>query len=90
MIFLIEFDRKHAKLVSMKRFPNSARLDAQDARANMEFDAGLHSTGNEIVLLEADSEDTVRKTHRRYFEKIISRSVLDNMLDSAKPVMPAA
>ena len=90
MIFLIEFDRKHAQLVSMKRFPNSARLDAQDARANMEFDAGLHSTGNEIVLLEADSEDTVRKTHRRYFEKIMSRSVLDNMLDTAKPVMPAA
>ena len=44
----------------MKRFPDDARLAAQDARANMEFDAGLNSTGNEIVLLEADSEDTVR------------------------------
>jgi hypothetical protein len=91
MIFLIAFDRKNSTLLKLLEFPDSARLVAQDAQADLEFDAGFfQSPSTEIVLLEADSLATVQRTHRRYFEKIMSQSVLDSMLERAKPPVNAS
>lgn len=86
MIFLIEFDRKHAQLVSLKTFDDTDRLAAQNASAELEFSAGNEGRSSEIVLLEGHSHEAVQKTHRRYFEKILNPAVLGRMLDNAVDV----
>jgi len=68
MFFLIEYNRSIGKLVSLRTF--SRLKPAEDARAELEL--SLHSTGteHEVVVLEAESEAAIRKTHRRYFEDL--------------------
>ena len=69
MIFLIEYDRPTGTLVQFRRFDDSERQIAQDAR--LELELKLNSQGNryrEVVLLEAPSEEAVRHTHGRYFK----------------------
>lgn len=68
MFFLIEYNRSIGKLVSLRTF--STLRSAEDKRLELEF--SLHSSGieHEVVVLEADSEAAIRKTHRRYFEDL--------------------
>ena len=70
MIFLIEYDRPRGELVSIKAFDDYDREAADDERLARELT--LHQRGiiREIVLLQAASEEALRKTHRRYFEDI--------------------
>jgi hypothetical protein len=70
MIFLIEYDRRAGRLVTLKRFVDSQRTEANDARLALELE--LHRCGiqHEVVTLEAVSEDLIRRTHRRYFETL--------------------
>lgn len=70
MLFLIQYDRSAAKLVSIEKFDDTRRMDAERARLSLEL--SLHSDGieDEIVILEAASEEALRKTHRRYFESL--------------------
>jgi hypothetical protein len=48
-------------------FDDSERQLAEDARLTLELE--LHRLGieKEVVLLEAASEEALRRTHRRYF-----------------------
>lgn len=70
MIFLIHYDRKKATLVDFKTYPDDQRQVAERARLDREL-AQLSQPGEfEIILLEADSEQDVRHTHRRYFETL--------------------
>jgi hypothetical protein len=69
VIFLIEYDRERGLLVSIGQFPDSQRPEAELARLNLELSLN-QGRDREIVLLEAASEEAVRKTHRRYFERI--------------------
>jgi hypothetical protein len=58
MIFLIDYDRKRARIRLFKAFENIERLDLEISdRADAE-----------VVVLEAADEATLRKTHARYFE----------------------
>ena len=68
MIFLIEYNRPEGRLVTFERFQDSERLQAQDSRLALELDLNRRGIAYEVVLLEAASEDAVRRTHRRYFE----------------------
>ena len=68
MIFLIEYNRPEGRLVTFKRFQDSERLTAQNARLDLELDLNRRGVAHEVVLLEAASEDGLRRTHRRYFE----------------------
>ena len=43
---------------------------AEGARLEMELDLNRRSIDREVVILEAASEDAVRRTHRRYFENL--------------------
>jgi len=70
MIFLIEYDRNREHLVSLKRFNQTERRDAEGARLELELRLNSRGIGHEVVLLEAASEDALRKTHRRYFETL--------------------
>ena len=69
VIFLIEYDRGQGLLVSFREFADSQRQEAEVARLNLELSVN-RGKEREVVLLEAASEDAIRRTHRRYFERI--------------------
>ncbi len=70
MIFLIEYNRPEGRLVTFQRFQDSERLKAQNARLYLELNLNRRGVNHEVVLLEAASENPVRRTHRRYFETL--------------------
>jgi hypothetical protein len=70
MIFLIEYNRRKGEIVRSREFPDSQRQEAADARLKTEQELNRQNIEHEVVLLEAESEDAMRKTHRRYFEDI--------------------
>ena len=70
MIFLIEYDRQQGRLVSLKKYEHSQRTQAEEARLTMELRLRGAKIEREIVLLEANSEAALKKTHRRYFESL--------------------
>jgi hypothetical protein len=70
MIFLIEYDRNRGEIINLKKFEDSARQNADDARLEMELELNRLGTEREVVLLEAATEEALRRTHRRYFENL--------------------
>ena len=70
MIFLIQYDRKKGNLVSFRSFDESDRRVAEDERLELELRLNQEGTKDEVVLLEAASENALRQTHRRYFETL--------------------
>jgi len=70
MIFLIEYDRGEGRLVRIEPFSDSDRKRAEESRLNLDLELNLKGIGNEVVLLEAATEEAVRRTHRRYFETL--------------------
>jgi len=65
MIFLIDYDRKHARIRLFKTFEDMERACAERERLDLEI---TDRADAEVVLLEAADEATLRKTHARYFE----------------------
>ena len=77
MIYLIEYDRATGRLVRSQSFSDESRAEAEQLRLSVELEL-LHSdVPREVVLLEASNEHELRKTHRRYFER------LDQLLNTA-------
>ncbi len=70
MLFLIEYDRQRGQLVTFRVFEDAEKEKANDARLAMELELHRRGTKHEVVLLEAASEEAVRRTHRRYFESL--------------------
>ena len=70
MIFLIEYKRSAEELVTFRRYEESQRQQARRDQLDLELDRNRHRIENEIVILEADDEATIRRTHRRYFESM--------------------
>ena len=70
MIFLIEYDRNRGEIINLKKFEDSARQNADDARLELELELNRLGTEREVVLLEAATEEALRRTHRRYFENL--------------------
>lgn len=68
MIFLLRYDRRAGKLISFRAFDDVDRLMAESTRLDLELSGTVSETDEEIVLLEANSEADLRRTHRRYFE----------------------
>ena len=68
MIFLIEYNRPVGHIVTFKIFAETDRARAEDARLAIELDLHRRKIEHEVVLLEASSEQALRRTHRRYFE----------------------
>lgn len=68
MIFLIEYNRREGRIVSLKKFKDAERSRAGNARLDLELSLNRRGVEHEVVLLEAASERALRKTHRRYFE----------------------
>jgi DNA primase catalytic subunit len=70
MLFLVQYDRRAGRIVSLKSYANDQRLMARKARLDLEIELHRHSQNHEVVLLEAASEEALRKTHGRYFEDV--------------------
>ena len=70
MIFLIEYDRSQGRIITFETFDDSARQEAEDARLQLELELNRRGTEREVVLLEATTEEALRRTHRRYFEDL--------------------
>lgn len=70
MLFLIEYDRKRGQIVTFQRFDHSDRQKAEDSRLEMEIDLHRRGIEHEVVILDADTEEALRRTHRRYFEDL--------------------
>lgn len=70
MLFLIEYDRPSGKIVNLRTFDSAERRAAEDTLFETELDLHRKSIEREVVLLEAESEEAVRRTHRRYFESL--------------------
>lgn len=70
MIFLLEYDRQAGRLVRMDEFEVSKRAEASKARLDLEIELFRMGVNREVVLLEADSEHALRKTHNRYFRDV--------------------
>ncbi len=70
MIFLIQYDRHKGRMVSIESFNDSERNKAQDMLLTLELQLNQNGNDKEVVLLEAESEEAVRRTHRRYFEDL--------------------
>jgi hypothetical protein len=68
MIFLIEYDRSQGSIVTFRQYDDARRREAEDARLQIELDLNQQGVNHEVVLLEADSEDALHRTHQRYFE----------------------
>ncbi len=70
MIFLIQYDRHEGRMISIESFSDSERSKAQDLLLKLELQLNQNGSDREVVLLEAESEDALRVTHRRYFEDL--------------------
>ena len=70
MIFLIEYNRSRGEIVTFKTFDDADRSHAADIRFEMELTLNRAGIDHEVVLLDAVSEEALRRTHRRYFENI--------------------
>ena len=82
MIFLIEYNRRQGRIVTFKKFKDAERLQARNARLDLELELNRRGIDHEVVLLEAASEGAVRRTHRRYFET--PRQILESASASDK------
>lgn len=70
MFFLIDYDRAQGKIISLKTFLESESKVAQADRLSVELDHVRNGIRREVVLLDAKSEEALRRTHRRYFETL--------------------
>ena len=72
MIFLIEYSRTEGSVVNIERFDDAQSEAADNARLDLELTLLVRHQDHEVVLLQAESEEALRKTHRRYFEDLQS------------------
>lgn len=70
MIFLIQYSRANGRIVRFDRFQDAERETAANARLEIELDLNRKGIENDVLLLEALSEEALRRTHRRFFEDL--------------------
>jgi hypothetical protein len=70
MIFLVDYDRRRGVLIEFRRFSDAEKEIAERARLEREISLGQEGMDREIVILDAASEEDLRKTHQRYFKTI--------------------
>ena len=79
MIFLVEYDRKRGTLCKLTPFSAGDRLQAQRERLDIELGQNRSNSPCEVVLLEAADEETLRRTHKRYFNT--PRELVESMIE---------
>jgi hypothetical protein len=82
MFFLIEYNRALGAIETLQRFTTEESSHAAVARLALELDRLHANLEREIVILEADSEEQLRRTHSRYFESLNQLANPDRVLDA--------
>ena len=67
MLFLLEYDRSAGRLVTYREFEDRERVQADDARLELELALHRNKCDHEVVVLEAQSKEVLLRTHKRYF-----------------------
>lgn len=70
MLFLIGYDRSLGRIVTFRAFDDTERRKAEGSRLEMELELNRLGVEREVILLEAATEEALRRTHRRYFEDL--------------------
>ena len=72
MIFLIDHDRASGRTLLFKTYNDTDRRTAQEDRLQLELSLSRQGLllGREVLLLEARDEQTLRRTHERYFRNL--------------------
>jgi len=70
VLFLIEYARSHGEIVTFETFEDDLANLAESARLDLELDLNRRGIEHEVVLLEAENAEALRRTHRRYFENL--------------------
>lgn len=70
MIYLIQYNRELGRIINLEPFTDSDLRYAQEERLKLELNLAENGVDDEVVILEATSEEAVRRTHRRYFEDL--------------------
>jgi hypothetical protein len=84
MLFLLQYHRRAGKLVRLERFATSQRMEASQAMLDLEIELRHQGVNHEVVILEAASEEALRKTHGRYFAD------LDELLEDLQQAVSSA
>jgi len=71
MLFLIEYARDQGQIISFKAFHDEDSILAKNERLDLELDLNRRGVEREVVLLDAENEAALRRTHRRYFENLM-------------------
>lgn len=66
MLYLIHYDRKKSELISRTEYLDSQRELALSDRLSLELEYNQYSGEREIVLLEAENIEQLRRTHSKY------------------------
>ena len=82
MFYLIEYNRPEGRLVTFKAFTESERSKAEELRFAIELDLHRKKIDHEVVLLQAESEAAIRRTHGRYFYDL--RQLLERFREAIK------
>ena len=67
MYFLIEYDRSTRTTCRIETYQATERDRVDAARLALEIDLHRRKVEREVVVLDAESEAALHKTHRRYF-----------------------
>ena len=72
MIFLFEYDRPTRRTLLFKTFDDSDLPTARRDRLQIELEVNRRGLlmQHEVVLLQARDEQSLRRTHSRYFENL--------------------
>jgi hypothetical protein len=70
MIFLMHYDPARGRIVDLRQFNDDERGRAEETRLQLEISLRDQNIEREVVLLEANNEIALRRTHRRYFESL--------------------
>lgn len=76
MIFLIQYNRRRGEVILQREFSDSEKTLADDARIKLELELKGHHIADEVVVLQASSEEELQRTHGRYFTDLLGLSVL--------------
>jgi hypothetical protein len=70
VLFLIQYARKQGQPVALTQSWGEQRKAAEDTRLELEISLNMKRINHEVVLLQADDEDAIRRTHGRYFKTL--------------------
>jgi hypothetical protein len=90
MTFLIAYDRSTRRTSFYKTYGDDEENEARDQRLSLELEARRVGRDVEIVVLQAQSEEALRKTHARYFETVAGKLTLDELKNDVSAALAKA